>query len=450
MRMDSSHLKAAQADSSGGSVRVLLLTQSSAHAFWLASALGDEAEVVPVALDMLQLEPHLSELNLGVVMVDFSAPTTEGAALLAADLRSGWPGVVLMGAGSAADAASMLAALRCGVTEFVNWDGSEVDARTAFKRQLHAPVAPAAAPVPVAIAVEDTSVAIPLLGGRVGMGVTTLATHVAVMLQEMQAHDVRGAVRRHQVARKSGASQLPNEEAAHAALIDLGLPARDGLLYLNVTGSYSFVDAVQNQRRLDATLLDSAVEKHFTGTAALAWPADLSLLREVSPTAAANVIRTFKALLKAQVIDLGGMVQADFLAPVLRECGQAWVVCDQSLGGIVSTAQMIRELESKGIERSMLKLVLNRFNAQAGLPAKEVAQRLGLELLHVLPDRATALLSAASSGQLLSQTLRGDPYVTAVRGMARALLGEPMAGPTPAAPSPGILSQWAKRLRRGE
>lgn len=450
MRMDSSYLKAAQADKPGGAVRVVLVTQSSAHAFWLASALGDEAEVVPVVLDIVQLESQLSEAGLGVVMVDFSAPATDVASLLAADLRSGWPGVVLMGAGSAADSASMLAALRCGVTEFVNWDASESEARTALRRQLQAPAAPSTAPVPVAAMVEQTNIALPLLGGRVGMGVTTLATHLAVMLQEMQAHDVRGAVRQHQVARAAGASKLPNEEATHAALIDLGLPARDGLLYMNVTGSYSFVDAVQNQRRLDATLLDSAVEKHFTGTAALAWPADLSLLREVSPTAAANVIRTFKGLLKAQVIDLGGMVQADFLAPVLRECGQAWVVCDQSLGGIVSTAQMIRELESKGIERSMLKLVLNRFNAQAGLPAKEVAQRLGLELLHVIPERATALLTAASSGQLLSQTLRGDPYVTSVRSMARTLLGEPMAGPAPAAPAGGILSQWAKRLRRGE
>ena len=132
MRMDSSHLKAAQADSPGGAVRVVLVTQSSAHAFWLASALGDEAEVVPVVLDMVQLESHLSESGLGVVMVDFSAPATEVAALLAADLRSGWPGVVLMGAGSAADSASMLAALRCGVTEFVYWDASESEARTAL------------------------------------------------------------------------------------------------------------------------------------------------------------------------------------------------------------------------------------------------------------------------------------------------------------------------------
>jgi len=65
----------------------------------------------------------------------------------------------------------------------------------------------------------------------------------------------------------------------------------------------------------------------------------------------------------------------------------------------------------------------------------------------VVPDRATALLAAASSGQLLSQTSRGDPYVTSVRAMARALLGEPL----PAEPSsPGLLGQWARRLRRSE
>ena len=189
------------------------------------------------------------------------------------------------------------------MTEFVNWDASEAEARTAFKRQLQVPAAPAA-PVPAAMKMEDASVAIPLLGGRVGLGVTTLAVHLAVMLQEMQVHDVRGAVRRDHVARKPGASQPLHEKSAHAALLDLGLPARDGLLYLNVTGSYSFVDAVQNLRRLDATLLDSAVEN--TRQARLRWHGrQIWACCEVSPTAAANVIRTFKSLLKAQVIDLG-------------------------------------------------------------------------------------------------------------------------------------------------
>lgn len=447
MRMDSSQLNTAQPGSVHINARVVLVTQSSSHAFWLASALGSDAEVIPVAGDLAALHAAISVPGLGVVVVDFSAPMTGAAIALVGELRAAFPSVVIMGAGSAAEPASMRAALRCGVAEFIDWDASEGEANAAVRHQMHAR---SQLPAAVALEPETKGFSLPLLGARVGMGVTTLATHLAVMFQEMHAYDMRGSKNRKQVARPFGASQLPLDESAHAALLDLGLPARDGLLYLGIAGDFSFVDAVQNTRRLDATLIESAFAKHSTGAVTLAWPSDLGMLREVSPAAAAGVVSTLKSLLGVQVIDLGGMVQADFLAPLLRESGQGWVVCDQSLGGIVSTAQMLKELDAKGVNRSTLKLVLNRFNAQAGLPAKEVAQRLGLELLHVVPDRSTVLLNAASCGQLLSQSLRGDPYVTCVRSMARALLSGAVAADKVAAPAPGVLGQWAKRLRRGE
>ena len=447
MRMDSSQLHTAQSGAVSSNARVVLVTQSSSHAFWLASALGSDAEVIPVAGDLATLHTAISAPGLGVVIVDFSAPMTEAAIVLVSDLRASFPGVVIMGSGSAVEPASMRAALRCGVAEFIDWDATEGEASAAIRHQMQAR---SQLPAAVALEPETKGFSLPLLGARVGMGVTTLATHLAVMFQEMHAYDMRGSKNRKQIARPFGASQLPLDESAHAALLDLGLPARDGLLYLGIAGDFSFVDAVQNTRRLDATLIDSAFAKHSTGTVTLAWPSDLGMLREVSPAAAAGVVNTLKSLLGVQVIDLGGMVQADFLAPLLRESGNGWVVCDQSLGGIVSTAQMLKELEAKGVSRSMLKLVLNRFNAQAGLPAKEVAQRLGLELLHVVPDRSTVLLNAASCGQLLSQSLRGDPYVTCVRSMARALLSGTVAADKVAAPASGVLGQWAKRLRRGE
>ena len=447
MRMDSSQLHTAQPGSVSSNARVVLVTQSSSHAFWLASALGSDAEVIPVAGDLATLHTAISAPGLGVVIVDFSAPMTEAAIVLVSDLRASFPGVVIMGSGSAVEPASMRAALRCGVAEFIDWDATEGEASAAIRHQMQAR---SQLPAAVALEPETKGFSLPLLGARVGMGVTTLATHLAVMFQEMHAYDMRGSKNRKQIARPFGASQLPLDESAHAALLDLGLPARDGLLYLGIAGDFSFVDAVQNTRRLDATLIDSAFAKHSTGTVTLAWPSDLGMLREVSPAAAAGVVNTLKSLLGVQVIDLGGMVQADFLAPLLRESGNGWVVCDQSLGGIVSTAQMLKELDAKGVSRSTLKLVLNRFNAQAGLPAKEVAQRLGLELLHVVPDRSTVLLNAASCGQLLSQSLRGDPYVTCVRSMARALLSGTVAADKVAAPAPGVLGQWAKRLRRGE
>ncbi|MGD9757637.1 MAG: CpaE family protein [Comamonas sp.] len=447
--MDSSQLNTAQPGAVSGNARVVLVTQSSSHAFWLASVLGSDAEVIPVAGDLAALHTAISAPGLGVVVVvvDFSAPMTEAAIVLVGDLRASFPGVVIMGSGSAAEPASMRAALRCGVAEFIDWDASEGEANTAIRHQMHAR---SQLPAAVALEPETKGFSLPLLGARVGMGVTTLATHLAVMFQEMHAYYVRGAKNKKQLARPFGASQLPLDESAHAVLLDLGLPARDGLLYLGIAGDFSFVDAVQNTRRLDATLIESAFAKHSTGTVTLAWPSDLGMLREVSPAAAAGVVNTLKSLLGVQVIDLGGMVQADFLAPLLRESGQGWVVCDQSLGGIVSTAQMLKELDAKGVNRSTLKLVLNRFNAQAGLPAKEVAQRLGLELLHVVPDRSTVLLNAASCGQLLSQSLRGDPYVTCVRSMARALLSGALAADKVAAPTSGVLGQWAKRWRRGE
>lgn len=446
MRMDSSQLNTAQPGSVRSNVRVVLVTQSSSHAFWLASALGSDAEVIPVAGDLATLHAAISAPGLGVVVADFSAPMTEAAIALVSELRAAFPGVVIMGSGSAAEPASMRAALRCGVAEFIDWDAPEGEANSAVRHQMHAR---SQQPAAVALEPETKGFSLPLLGARVGMGVTTLATHLAVMFQEMHAYDVRGAKNRKQLARPFGASQLPQDESAHAALLDLGLPARDGLLYLGIAGDFSFVDAVQNTRRLDATLINSAFAKHSTGAVTLAWPSDLGMLREVSPAAAAGVVHTLKSLLGVQVIDLGGMVQADFLAPLLRESGLGWVVCDQSLGGIVSTAQMLKELDAKGVNRNTLKLVLNRFNAQAGLPAKEVAQRLGLELLHVVPDRSTVLLNAASCGQLLSQSLRGDPYVTCVRSMARALLSAAVVADKVAAPVSGVLGQWAKRLRRG-
>lgn len=447
MRMDSSQLNTAQPGAVSGNARVVLVTQSPSHAFWLASALGSDAEVIPVTGDLAALHTAISAPGLGVVVVDFSAPMTEAAIALVSDLRVIFPGVVIMGAGSAVEPMSMRAALRCGVAEFIDWDASESEASVAIRHQMHVR---SQLPAAVALEQETKGFSLPLLGARVGMGVTTLATHLAVMFQEMHAYDVRGAKNKKQLARPFGASQLPLDESAHAVLLDLGLPARDGLLYLGIAGDFSFVDAVQNTRRLDATLIESAFAKHSTGTVTLAWPSDLGMLREVNPAAAAGVVNTLKSLLGVQVIDLGGMVQADFLAPLLRESGQGWVVCDQSLGGIVSTAQMLKELDAKGVNRSTLKLVLNRFNVQAGLPAKEVAQRLGLELLHVVPDRSTVLLNAASCGQLLSQSLRGDPYVTCVRSMARALLSGAVAADKVAAPASGVLGQWAKRLRRGE
>ena len=166
MRMDSSQLNTAQPGAARGNARVVLVTQSPSHAFWLASALGSDAEVIPVAGDLAALHTAISTPGLGVVIVDFSAPMTEAAIALVGDLRASFPGVVIMGSGSAVEPASMRAALRCGVAEFIDWDASEGEANTAIRHQMHAR---SQLPAAVALEPETKGFSLPLLGARVGM-----------------------------------------------------------------------------------------------------------------------------------------------------------------------------------------------------------------------------------------------------------------------------------------
>ena len=136
MRMDSSYLNTAQPASGAGNARVVLVTQSSAHAFWLASALGNDAEVIPVANDLALLQSTISAPGMGVVVVDFSSPMTDAAVGLVSELRRIFPSVIIMGAGAAAEPTSMRAALRCGVAEFIDWEATEGEASIVIKQQL--------------------------------------------------------------------------------------------------------------------------------------------------------------------------------------------------------------------------------------------------------------------------------------------------------------------------
>ena len=88
MRMDSSHLTPPQADAQVTGARVVLVTQSSIHAFWLAGALGNAAQVIPVAHDVGQLHAHIDGPDLGLVVVDFSAPATDASVELVTELRN--------------------------------------------------------------------------------------------------------------------------------------------------------------------------------------------------------------------------------------------------------------------------------------------------------------------------------------------------------------------------
>jgi len=381
-----------------GSETYLFASSNGSHITWLTDALGSLGSVVVLAPDTKSLDERIALLGPVAVFIDFSPDQSAMANQLHQRLKRDWPTLPVLATGTSAEPAAMLSALRAGVDDFIDMAAASTEAVITLRALLDRRGT---------LQGGTRGSTLALLGARAGLGVTTLATSLALALNDQLVHAP---------PRPSGRS------ARHGvALLDLGLPARDGLLYLDTQSGFSFVDGVRNLRRLDQTLLHTALAHHSSGVAVLPLPASLAQVREISHADSVTLIKRLADFFDFQIADLGGFSTIDFVAQTVRETQQAWVVCDQSIGGIVSTANMLKELRTRGVETDRLALVVNKFDSHVGLPAKDIAERLELPLRHVLPSRSAQLLAAASRGEMLVRTARGDPYAQAVTGIARVV-----------------------------
>lgn len=387
-----------------GSETYLFASSNGGHITWLTDTLGRSGSVVVLEPDAKSIDDRIAMLGPAAVFIDFSPDQIAAANQLHERLKRDWPALPVLAAGLSAEPAAMLAALRAGVDDFIDISAPPAEAVNTLRALLGKRAS-------LQGGLRGCTLA--LLGARAGIGVTTLAASLALALHEHLA---------------LVPARPPGRSARHGvALLDLGLPARDGLLYLDTQSGFSFVDGVRNLRRLDQTLLHTALAHHASGVAVLPLPASLAQVREISHADSVALIRRLADFFDFQIADLGGFSTVDFVAQTVREAQQSWVVCDQSIGAIVSTANLLKELRTRGVDVGRLALVVNKFDKNVGLSAKDIAARLELPLRHVLPARSAQLLSAASRGEMLVRTARGDPYAQAVTGLARGLTQEYMS-----------------------
>ncbi|QRF56951.1 histidine kinase [Variovorax paradoxus] len=382
-----------------GTETYLFASNDGARITWLTDALSRLGSVVTLSLDAKSIDERITLLGPAAVFIDFSPDQgTEAAGQLHQRLKRDWSTLPVLATGNSVEPAGMLAALRAGVDDFIDMAAPPADAVHTLQALLDRRGN---------LQTGTRGKTLALLGARAGLGVTTLASNLALALSDQLEH--------------GQATPQARNPRHGVALLDLGLPARDGLLYLDTQSGFSFVDGVRNLRRLDQTLLHTALAHHASGVAVLPLPANLAQIREISHADSVALIKRLGDFFDFQIADLGGFSTIDFVAQTVRETHRAWVVCDQSIGGIVSTASMLKELYTRGVEAERLALVVNKFDSHVNLAAKDIADRLELPLHHVLPARSAQLMSAASRGEMLVRTARGDPYSQAVAGLARGL-----------------------------
>jgi len=368
----------------------LFASASEANARWMSRALAAVGRVEAVALDPALVTRRMSQQLPALLLVDFSNGNAAGASAVVAAAHAAFAGLQVIAAGRLAEPESALAALRSGVRDFVDVTGDSIDAARIVRQVLDNRIEP----------VSRHGGVTALVGARVGMGVTTLAANLGVLLSRESAGHKR-----------------------QAALLDLGLPAGDGALLLNVNNGFGFVDAVRNLHRFDQTFVHTAFGRHKSGLALLTLPPDLGALREVSHQSAVALLARLRAFFDHQLVDLDGFTNTSFIAQVAQSADRVWLVCDQNVASIVSAVRELEALQEGGVDLANVRLVVNRHEPGLDLTAAQVAQRLQIELAGVVPERHVALSQAANRGELLVDTAPRDPYVRALETLAEQLHG---------------------------
>ncbi|WP_367189544.1 fimbrial protein [Burkholderia sp. Ed8] len=364
------------------------------HVHWLSQSLVSAGAVEGAPLDGAALSQRIGVLNPALVFIDFSGDCAAASTVVAA-VRVSHPGVPVVALGSLAQPEGALAALRAGVRDFVDFSAPADEALRITRVLLDNVGEPA----------NRHGKVTALLGARVGMGVSTLAANLSVLMQ-----------------------RRPADPALTAALLDLGLPAGDGALFLNTRCEFHFVEAVRNLRRIDRTFVTTALARHSSGVALTTLPPNLADLREVATASCSALLNRLRAFFDHQIVDLGGFPNREFIAQVVNLADEAWLVCDQGVASVVSAVEMLDGLRDAGAATERIRLVVNQFDADLGLMPAQIAERLELSLVATLPSRRVSIGHAANQGKLIAEVTERDPYVRALGPLVERLAGAPAPG----------------------
>jgi pilus assembly protein CpaE len=347
--------------------------------------------------------------DLVIVEVEETGPASvgESPAWVVESLMRALPGAAIFATGQSTSADFVIEVIRAGALEFIRRPVEREDLISALEKVLRLRRGAPAARQPGRI----TSV----FSTKGGLGVTTMATNLAVCLAE----------------RAPGST----------ILVDLDTRQSDVSTFLNLKPSYSIFDALENLERLDESFLRGLVTKHSSGLAVLPGPSRMerSHLAAEQVQAGLDVIR---AHFDHAVLDLKHDMDPATIA-ALEASDTVLFLTGLNVSALRSGAAALAAFRHLGLGLQKLKVVVMREGTGNDVTTKHAREALGLSIHWRTPSDYPTVVASIN---------RGIPVVTASprSKVARNLreLAEQLARDrrSTAEPARGRVASLARRL----
>jgi pilus assembly protein CpaE len=223
-----------------------------------------------------------------------------------------------------------------------------------------------------------------VMPGKGACGATTLACNLAFQIQRLN----------------------PKQKVL---LADLD-PATGTLSFLlKLKSTYSFMDALAHASQMDEDLWRALVINQH-GVDVILSPE--GQVENIPTHEAAAMIEYSRENYGAVILDTAG-VYGDWSIEVARLCDELLLVTTNELPALHATQRAIAHLERNEIERSKIKLVVNRYDSDLGLDPEAIETALRLDVFQLLPTDCDSIQKALLEGKAVaSGTILGKSFAS--------------------------------------
>ena len=278
-------------------------------------------------------------------------------------LARAFPDAAVFATGPSVSGDFVIQVIRAGAVEFLRRPVQRDDLTTAIEKLLRL----RRGSQPSARAGRITSV----FSTKGGLGVTTLATNLAVCLSE-----------------RSPGSTI---------LADLDTRQSDIATFLNLRPTYSVLDALESLERLDESLLHGLLVKHASGLLVLPGPTRI----ERTPILAERVqsaLEIIRSHFSHVVLDLRHDFDPGTIA-ALEASDTILYLTSLTVSALRSGAAGLAALRHLGLNLQRVKIVVMRDGTGEDVTLKHAQEALGLPVYWRTPSDYPTVVSSINSGQ---------------------------------------------------
>ncbi len=353
--------------------------------------------------DMLLLE-NLRRDPPDIFMVDFDT-NEERAKRTVAQIRQVLPACVIFAVASSSTPEKIVAAMRAGCAEYL------IKPLTTSKFQ-EALMDFEAARVQLATPIRKGRIA-SLLGVKGGVGVTSLAVHLATF-----------------TARLNGGRTL---------LIDQHPDLGDVCVYLGLTQDrhrYHFYELVANLHRLDRELLDGFVLRHESGLEVLTSPDAFDSMK-ISPSNIEGALERLRSFYEVIILDCAHGLPG-FNVSAVEKSDRVCLITTPEFPSVRNLARYLDYLVRFNCPDDKIEIILNRDSKRNAIHRSDVEKAIKRSVTRFIPNDYDDVIEAINSGRPLLPSADTD-LVRNLKIWAESLVGSSEPAKAPAKKRFGIL-----------